>query len=700
MRRDILIRAVAGWLLFGFVAAPLLLAQDEGAERLTPEERLERQLQKPRLGLYGQLGLNMHSGNFQGLPEAPACLELDGAGFGGDMGFGFGIGALYEMWFGKQWSLQGRIGYSSMGATLRTEANIGPILVGDSDTASGISEYSLDAGLGAIAGAVTVGYRPFEFPLTFQLGPEVGFFMQKTFTQQEELLEPFSASFIAADGSKSRIRNSTSDDIANTGLQISANVGVDYELPMNEEGTLLLVPELRYSFPFTKVRSDLDWKIHQVRLGAALKYSFPIPKPQPPLPPTEEPTQPPPPPPQPMLAADLSLVGVGRDGVERDVLKITVEEFINTQTHALLNYIFFDENSSTIPARYVQYGGDASNQFRFDMLRDQGTMAVYHQILNILGARMKEEPGISMTLTGTNSNEGVEKGNRDLSKARAESVRDYLTSAWGIDGNRISVRDRNLPTLPSNTDEADGNQENRRVEITANRDALLEPVTTDDTLRTVDPPGLRVKSSYTAEAGIEDWSLQLRQGAELKKEFTGTDEIPESLDWDIEGNPMEIPRQQSPITAVLSVRDSEGQTTTGIARLPVEQITIRRKKEERMGDFVFDRFNLITFEYNSAKLSKASRKIAKDIRNRIKPESEVEIVGYSDRLGDEEHNMKLSNERAQNTARELNVALENASGAGENTELYNNDLPEGRFYTRTVDINIKTPVQRGASEEE
>ena len=72
----------------------------------------------------------------------------------------------------------------------------------------------------------------------------------------------------------------------------------------------------------------------------------------------------------------------------------------------------------------------------------------------------------------------------------------------------------------------------------------------------------------------------------------------------------------------------------------------------------------------------------------------MSIVGYSDRLGEAEHNLKLSTERAQNTAKELGVSVDNAQGGGENTELFDNNLPEGRFYSRTVSIVIETPINQ------
>src|SRR5690606_41082842 len=69
-----------------------------------------------------------------------------------------------------------------------------------------------------------------------------------------------------------RSRNPSAGDIENTGLRIAAVAAVDYELPLNDERTLLLVPELRYSFPFTKIRSDVEWSVQQLRGGIALKY--------------------------------------------------------------------------------------------------------------------------------------------------------------------------------------------------------------------------------------------------------------------------------------------------------------------------------------------------------------------------------------------------------------------------------------------
>ena len=45
------------------------------------------------------------------------------------------------------------------------------------------------------------------------------------------------------------------------------------------------------------------------------------------------------------------------------------------------------------------------------------------------------------------------------------------------------------------------------------------------------------------------------------------------------------------------------------------------------------------------------------------------------------------------TARALGIAGASVAGIGEQDPLYDNALPEGRFYNRTVDIVVETPVE-------
>ena len=107
---------------------------------------------------------------------------------------------------------------------------------------------------------------------------------------------------------------------------------------------------------------------------------------------------------------------------------------------------------------------------------------------------------------------------------------------------------------------------------------------------------------------------------------------------------------------------------------------------------MIDRYNLILFDFNSEKLGVRNERIIEIIRPRIAENATVTITGFTDRIGEVAVNQPLSEGRARSAARALGVPLSQAEGRGE-TGMYDNDLPEGRFYCRTVTILVETPVE-------
>jgi len=288
----------------------------------------------------------------------------------------------------------------------------------------------------------------------------------------------------------------------------------------------------------------------------------------------------------------------------------------------------------------------------------------------------------------------LEQGNTNLSKKRAESIRNYLNTAWGISNNRLKINVRNLPEKASSQTETDGMEENRRVEIFSDTPAILDPVAIGDTLRTVTPPTFRFRPVVQSDAGIASWKITAMQGGSIMKEFHGTTELPSVLEWKIDEDREMIPRTNEPIRYIFSVYDAANQTSiTPQATISVEQITIQKKRRESLADKEIDRYNLILFDFASPALNEQNKRIAEFIRRRISSDALVSITGYTDRIGEAEFNQKLSQDRANTTATALSVPLQNAKGVGE-SELYNNDLPEGRFYCRTVNVLVETPVKK------
>ncbi|MEP7235701.1 MAG: OmpA family protein, partial [Ignavibacteriota bacterium] len=120
---------------------------------------------------------------------------------------------------------------------------------------------------------------------------------------------------------------------------------------------------------------------------------------------------------------------------------------------------------------------------------------------------------------------------------------------------------------------------------------------------------------------------------------------------------------------------------------------LRKKIVERMADKEIEKFNLLLFDLQSSELNDNNKQVIDLIRSHVKGASTVSIIGHTDRTGDTEKNQKLSLERAKNTARALGVVNADVRGIGSETILYDNNLPEGRCLSRTVDIIVETPTQ-------
>ena len=648
-----------------FIALGMLLTLL--ASSLSAQMSQEDPRPAPGYGVFGNAHFNMHTADFRALPGVPSCCPQYTDGDGG----GFGIGLLYEVPLGSRLSLALRGSYATHGALLLarelTVVNI------DGASTGAIIEHSIDAGLSSLGLEPLVGYRLFG-DLRFHAGGRIGYVLGKDYEQSEELIEP-AGTF----ENGMRVRNALSGDIPEASSLFGALVaGISYTLPMNEQGTLSLRPELLYSVGLTPVVSDLTWSANAARAGIALVYT-----PRVEIVPVEAPPPPPPPlpPAKPALASDLRLSALDAEGSERPLTAVTVEEFVSTQFRPMLAYVFFEENSAEIPGRYRTLAPAKAASFAPDDLHLAGMLDVHHHVLNIIGKRLGEHPSATLGITGCNANAGEEAGNTALSRSRAEAVRDYLRAVWGVEERRMKLEARNLPLRPSGSDQADGQAENRRVELSSDDWEIMQPIVTRDDERQVRPARIRFTPAITAEAGVRSWTLAVSQNGRELKRFGGDGAVPETLDWNMSGEQETIPGRPEDLTYVLTVRDEAGQSEAARGVLPV---TVRRVDRE------VGRYSLILFDFDQSTLNPYNRRIADLIRPAIDPGAEVRITGYTDRIGEEEYNIKLSEDRARNVARILGVSGARVEGLGQSVELHDNNLPEGRFYSRTVNILVES----------
>lgn len=640
---------------------------------------------KPRYGIYSNYNFNFYNINFKNLPGYNTCCPSYNSA--NDNGFAIGLLFEYPLDYIKRIGL--RLGLDNYNAKINSKEQI-PIII-DGKSQLGEVEYLIDSKF------ANLGIEPsflYSFDDNFWafINLRLGINIHSSHLQTEKIISPIDmGSFI--DGK--RLHNISYGELPNINkIEFGFRIGLSYERRLNKDSSLFVSPEISYGYNFTPVIKDLNWYIHLLKFGLSIKYKETAPPPPPPPPPL------PPPFPKlllpeapPILVANTQVFKIDSLGKEEKNFNIQIEDFISLNMRPLLNYVFFDHNSADIPNRYVKLKKNETANFTIKSLQNLGALETYYNVLNIIGLRLKNNPESTIEIVGCNSNINEEKNNIQLSRNRALAVREYLENIWGIDPIRMPIKARNLPEKASRSDDSLSIEENRRVEIITNDFRIIEPVTTTDTMRVVDDYNLIFKNTWKSDVGIENWELKAEYDNKVifKTEGKG---VPDSIvNWKLSQNG-EKPKSAGSIFYSLKVQDKLGQITSSPNyRLPIEQLTIDKKRLERIADREFEYYSLILFDFGKSELRNEHKNVVDFVKNRITSDSKVYIRGYTDIIGEDEVNKKLSEKRAFSVAKRLNIPLTNVEGIGELSLLYPNDTPEGRFYCRTVQIIIETPVK-------
>jgi outer membrane protein OmpA-like peptidoglycan-associated protein len=691
---------------------------------------------KHKFGIFGGINYNFHTADFNKLKDIPNCCP----NFQSGSDIGYNVGILYEfnlensIWFGA------RLGMYTLDGIMIDEENT--TIIVNSENVNGTFEHTMEGYF------TNIGFEPYVMYEVFDnffasVGFRAGTNIKYDFYQIETITDPpNTGTFVDENGDDSgmRTRNEFDGEIPEAiSFQIAALARASYELPMNSKRSLVLAPELSYHFPITEYVKDTDWKVHPLSMSVAVKY---IPKPKQPKEQIYETetdfdtiriekdviagdtfrkgqpitntktietddqiitqefitridtiyTKK-----EYALAAEIGAVGIDESGKEIPNPVFKVEEYVSNRLDPLLNYIFFDENSSNIPNRYDQLNKAETAKFNIDNLYRESTLEIYYNLLNIIGKRMQEFPDAELIITGCNADIAVEKDNLELSKSRAEAIKQYLVENWNIDDTRIQTEARGLPAQPSTpTDNPVKIEENRRAELSSDDYRILEPVFIEKIDRSANPPIVRFKLNSESEARVKKWQITAYQEDSPNDKFIkeGTGEIPKNIDWQLESYQKITPKHEQKINYEIKITDTKGNETIAKGETPpVEVTTLREKQRDMIGDYEIERFSLILFGFDEAKIEANHKQIIDFIKTRLKPDSEVEILGYTDRTGESDYNQKLSENRAKAAKNALNVKDAFVNGVGEDDLLYTNELPEGRFYCRTVQIIVKTKVK-------
>ncbi len=646
------------------------------------------QTERDRVGLFGNYAIGVHSSNFRELGVGNCCPEFTSAT---GSGLFFGLG--YIKTLSPSLDLSIRAHYGMFNAAFRQNESKAVVLANGTEQAT--ISHEIDAEFTQMSIEPLLGYSVAP-GLWLQGGLTAGFFLSNTFEQAERLVTPADGAFVIGQ-SRTRVRNQSSGDIGPiSSFGVGITVGARYDLPATASRSLLISPEVLFTFnPMSSINVG-TWNIHHLRFGLGVSM----------VPPeltddmsdddlyTYARTTPPPSKGAPGVpfVTRLDATGLTAEGTSTPVSSIQVEEFSSTRVRPLLPYVFFDQGSATLPERYRRVREEQTETFSVDNFYNIDAMVTYQHLLNIIGKRMQADPSASLTITGCAdpSDNDVSGG---LAEARADAVKSYLTSVWNIEASRLTVERRALPEQAANSNEADGRAENRRVELRASTPAILAPVTSQDTARVFSPAGLRLIPSMDPRSPIASWTIFAADGERVLRTWHGTDPLPANVDWRMDEQARFITPTTRSIEYLMATRDADGVTIpSGNASIPVQYISLADKRGR--ADKEMDRYSMILFGFDKSDVTPAHQPVIDAVKAKVKPTSTVRVVGYTDRSGSDDYNQRLSEQRAKSVARALGVPERQAIGLGKRFPPFDNSTPEGRFYSRTVEVLVETPTGR------
>lgn len=702
-------------------------------------------------GGFAAFNVNQHAASFNSLPGVPILLfngvtsqrALDlknQVRFGDATGFGFTIGGLADIPLADALALSLRVSYATHNAQLQATEDLRRVGFlnsrGDSVAFfSGSSRFTLTPNLGSVGIEPLLAWSPISSLPNFRIfaGGRIGFMIQSSFSQSEQLLDPASGAVWNNNSiDRNNIPGSAIPELQPVNVVLTGGLGYDIAL-----GKLILSPEAFYSYALTPFVNGLPWSANTIRAGFSLRYSpDPPPVPKEENPPKKDPEpiaqntqpdtttvtpqpkkeEPPPEPPkefkkQPVfkhadenpkgsLNASISAFMVDSTGTEVPLVRLKVEQFFAWQMYPLMNYIFFDQNSPNLPDRYrVLKSREETKNFSEQDFHNVNMLKVYYDVLNIIGSRMKNLPNTTIQLVGCNNNVGLEAGNIQLSYRRADEVRRYLIDTWGIDSSRVFLQARNLPEKPTKSRDSLGIEENRRVEIYSPDWDVLKPVLVNDTINIPEPPTIRFRMNIKADDGVAKSTLNVKQGERSLKLFSMSGKPDSTLDWNpiIDWNTIadqgSAPSTPDALKFGLDVTDKKGEEAHPNGSIPVELVTVKKKREAGQADKQLAIYRLILFDFNSPSVGTINSRIINSfILDNLKDGSKVDITGFTDKLGNPDVNMKLSSGRAKSVADYLKWRDTQFRGVGGSRPQYTNETPEGRLYNRSVEIRVETPV--------
>lgn len=532
---------------------------------------------------------------------------------------------------------------------------------------------------------------PFKSNFYIYAGPRFAFTQERSFNYKQGV-NPLA---VPAQTPNPDVHGSLSD-IHKSPISMQVGAGIDIPLSSSSNHTQFMLSPFVAFHPYfgAEPRTVETWNVSTLRAGIALKFgtghkiAVPVVEVVAPLP------------------VAVVVVDPEVQFTVNSPTNIPTERRVR-ETFPLRNYVFFNLETTVIPDRYVMLQKDQVKEFRAENLevykpkylsgRSARQMTVYYNVLNILGNRMLKNPSATITLVGSSNNTPNE------GREMAESVKTYLVTVFDIDPSRIKTEGRNKPVLPSEhpggvLDLVLLREGDRRVSIESSSPALLMEFRSgpDTPLREVEIVGIQEApiDSYVSfnvaggDNAFVTWSLEISDETGTMQNFGPYSQEKVS----IPGKVILGTRPEGNYKVVMVGQTKSGKTVRKESTVHMVLWT-PEKSNEMM------RFSVL-YEFDKSKtIALYEKYLTEIVTPKIPIGGTVIIHGHTDITGEEDYNLNLSIERANDVKSIIEKALSNAgrtdvkfevSGFGEDLTMapFENKYPEERFYNRTVIIDI------------
>ena len=606
------------------------------------------------LSFRGELGggISLNNPGFSQLPTLQNCCPE----FSPTLGMSLGVGVGFEyitglQLFSKPLRIGAMAGYQLTNVVLRSNEQVGNIIDGENVT-DGTVEHSLDVTYGL------VGIEPFiVIPLPmerlyFSAGMLVGIGATTEVGQKQTLSQPSDPRYTFENGL--RVRNEYYGSLPDASAIQSALVfRGEYELVI--DGSLFVVPMLRYQYGLSSIMNSAEMKISSLQGGVIFKVR--IPKAPPPAPPPLAP----PPVKKPEIARKqltnsivLTVDGIGPvpDG---DTVRIpVVSSLITDSVFNIIPMVFFEKNSTTIVM---------NNNNNYYMLR-------------AIKELLQTDSTLHITVVGRTAFDEEQV----IARQRVSSIITMLAP----DQNQVGVRVEHAG--PERYPQLD--EENRCVyfEIRGSRIPLTH--SKSDTTNTVRPFPVIVTNVLTCEAGpCATTTTLLIEGSDEQR---GTASDPAVLKFIVNSPALADTRER--LLRVESVTtDSLRQSVTAnvsVVLIPVVRNSTTRTVTMGFGNKQDSSILLGLFDFDKTTFGYYDAAAADRIRQHVAGGGRIELLPSTDDIGAPEYNRILQRERAHTAISQLGVEIRHVTITYTDTAPLSNTTPDGRVANRCVRVRL------------